>query len=164
MFEVKAQTSPSCTILLAGQVHCWRTIQSEEDAQELLVYAEELSVCSGVGKTSEFKPLDTSDCTTSSGHGLYATVCDGSISRGMFFGTCLSSVRSVKTYFRYLMTHPLMVCSTGVSTTLTGTPQRCLTRRKGRRIVIAHLLCLKNKAQCPLVQTAVRRLKRAVCT
>lgn len=98
VFEVEAQTSSSCTIFLAGKIHCRRTIQSEQDAQELLVYAEKLSVCSGVGNTSEFKPLDISDCTTSSGHGLYATVCDGSISQGMFFGTRLSSIASVKTY------------------------------------------------------------------
>ncbi|KAH9366487.1 hypothetical protein HPB48_021378 [Haemaphysalis longicornis] len=44
VFEVEAQTSPSCTIFLAGQLHCRRTIQSEKDAQELLVYAEKLSV------------------------------------------------------------------------------------------------------------------------
>lgn len=86
MLEVEAQTSPSCTIFLAGQLHCRHTIQSEQDAQELLVYAEELSACSGVGHTIKFEPLDISDCTTSSGHGLYATLCDGYISQGMFLG------------------------------------------------------------------------------
>lgn len=90
VFEIEEKTSPSCTVFLASQLHCRRTIESEQEAQELLVYAEKLSVCYGVGQTSEFQPLDVSDCTTLSGHGLFSTVCDGSMSQGMLFlGTSL---------------------------------------------------------------------------
>ncbi|KAH8021968.1 hypothetical protein HPB51_019612 [Rhipicephalus microplus] len=58
-----------------------RIVESEEEAQELLVYAEKLSVCCGVGNTSEFKRLDVSDCTTLSANGLFSAVCDGSVSQ-----------------------------------------------------------------------------------
>lgn len=88
VFEIGERNSPSCTIFLAGHLHCQRTVESEEEAQELLVYAEKLSVCCGVGNTSEFKRLDVSDCTTLSANGLFSAVCDGSVSQGMLcFGT-----------------------------------------------------------------------------
>ncbi|KAH8018975.1 hypothetical protein HPB51_014308 [Rhipicephalus microplus] len=58
VFEIGERNSLSCTIFLAGHLHCQRTVESEEEAQELLVYAEKLSVCCGVGNTSEFKRLD----------------------------------------------------------------------------------------------------------
>ncbi|KAH8029116.1 hypothetical protein HPB51_022700 [Rhipicephalus microplus] len=80
-FEIGERNSPSCTIFLAGHLHCQRTIESEEEAQELLVYAEKLSVCCGVGNTSEFKRLDVSDCPTLSANGLFSAVCDGSVSQ-----------------------------------------------------------------------------------
>ncbi|KAH8036074.1 hypothetical protein HPB51_017126 [Rhipicephalus microplus] len=71
VFEIGERNPPSCTIFLAGHLHCQRTVESEEEAQELLVYAEKLSVCCGVGNTSEFKRLDVSDCTTLSANGLF---------------------------------------------------------------------------------------------
>ncbi|XP_075749355.1 uncharacterized protein LOC142814483 [Rhipicephalus microplus] len=83
VFEIGERNSPSCTIFLAGHLHCQRTVESEEEAQKLLVYAEKLSVCCGVGNTSEFKRLDVSDCTTLSANGLFSAVCDGSVSQGM---------------------------------------------------------------------------------
>ncbi|KAL3228341.1 hypothetical protein MRX96_024002 [Rhipicephalus microplus] len=83
VFEIGEQNSPSCTIFLAGHLHCQRTVEFEDEAQELLVYAGKLSVCCGVGNTSEFKRLDVSDCTTLSANGLFSTVCYGSVSQGM---------------------------------------------------------------------------------
>lgn len=83
---------------------------------------------------------------------------------GYVFGTCLSSIISVKTHCRHLMPHPFLVSSTVVSTTLTRMSQRCWTCRKVRKILIARLLRLKDKARRPLVQTAGVQLKRAVRT
>ncbi|KAH8036703.1 hypothetical protein HPB51_004087 [Rhipicephalus microplus] len=83
VFKIGERNSPSCTIFLAGHLHCQRTVESEEEAQELLAYAEKLSISFGVGNTSEFKRLDVSDCTTLSANGLFSAVCDGSVSQGM---------------------------------------------------------------------------------
>lgn len=85
VFELQEEEAPVCSIFLSGFLHCCRDIQSEEEAQEVLCYTANLQVCCGVGRNGEFSQVNLSNITKSTGQGLHASTCDGSVSQGMLF-------------------------------------------------------------------------------
>ncbi|KAG0442066.1 hypothetical protein HPB47_015787 [Ixodes persulcatus] len=84
VFEVDEQeNSTTCSIFLTELLHCQRKIQSEEEAQDLLTYADNLLVCCGIGEANKFQPLDLSGVGKVSRDGLYARTCNGSVSQDL---------------------------------------------------------------------------------
>ncbi|XP_077538433.1 uncharacterized protein LOC144151209 [Haemaphysalis longicornis] len=136
VYEIERERStPTCKIFLAGLLHCQRDVPLQEDAQDLLAYADSLCVCSGIGGSSEFKQLNQFDGTKVSGQHLHSSACNGSVSQG-------SSLQ---------MSPRCMQCKQMRKVLLS----RLLRLRNKIRRPVATL---------PVVNTAGQRLRRAVRT
>lgn len=86
VYEIEQERSPpTCKIFLAVLLRCQRDVPLQEDAQDLLAYADSLSVCSEIGGSSEFKQLNQFDGTKVSGQHLHSSACNGSVPQGKPF-------------------------------------------------------------------------------
>ncbi|XP_049520642.1 uncharacterized protein LOC125944316 [Dermacentor silvarum] len=87
LFEIEEGAAAQCSIFLNGLLFKKSGFQTQSQAQDLLMSADTLTPCVGIGKIGEFQPLNSESMTKLSQNHAFSLSCDGSSSPSLQDGS-----------------------------------------------------------------------------
>ncbi|XP_049511416.1 uncharacterized protein LOC125939925 [Dermacentor silvarum] len=87
LFEIEEGAAAQCSIFLNGLLFKKSGFQRQSQAQDLLMSADTLTPCVGIGKIGEFQPLNSESMTKLSQNHAFSLSCDGSSSPSLQDGS-----------------------------------------------------------------------------
>lgn len=75
---------PSCRIFVGGWLHKPTDVESKEQAEEALSYADSLAMCSGISPSKKFEELHVNIVARLTVHHLFSAPCNGANSASCF--------------------------------------------------------------------------------